>query len=59
MEQVRWRKSRRSVGNPEQCVELAQLRNAVGVRDSKNPKTELHFSPSSFGAFLRSFERAE
>ncbi|SDD94638.1 DUF397 domain-containing protein [Actinokineospora iranica] len=37
MKQAQWRKSSHSVGNPEQCVEVAQLNGAVAVRDSKNP----------------------
>ncbi|MFI0355142.1 DUF397 domain-containing protein [Actinomadura sp. 9N407] len=33
-----WRKSSHSGGvNDEQCVELAQLAESVGVRDSKDP----------------------
>ncbi|MEU4821417.1 DUF397 domain-containing protein [Actinomadura citrea] len=33
-----WRKSSRSTqGTSEQCVELAQLPHAVGIRDSKAP----------------------
>ena len=33
-----WRKSSRSTeGTSEQCVELAQLPNGIGLRDSKAP----------------------
>lgn len=32
-----WRKSSRSGSNGGNCVELAALPGAVGVRDSKNP----------------------
>jgi hypothetical protein len=36
MENVRWRKSTRSVGNPEQCIELGAAPDRRYVRDSKN-----------------------
>jgi hypothetical protein len=32
-----WRKSRRSGGQGGQCVEVADLGDAVAIRDSKNP----------------------
>jgi hypothetical protein len=32
-----WRKSRRSGGQDENCVEVAGLPGIVAVRDSKNP----------------------
>jgi hypothetical protein len=36
---ITWRKSSRSGGGAQDinCVELAALPNAIGVRDSKNP----------------------
>ena len=53
MDEVRWRKSSRSVGNPEQCVEVAHLDDAVAVRDSKNPDGPvLRFARTRFAAFL-------
>ncbi|CRK59937.1 protein of unknown function DUF397 [Alloactinosynnema sp. L-07] len=33
---AQWRKSSRSSGNNGNCVELAVVADAVGVRDSKN-----------------------
>jgi hypothetical protein len=40
-----WRKSTRSGGQGGQCVEVADLGHAVGVRDSKNPAgAELAFT---------------
>jgi hypothetical protein len=33
-----WRKSSHSGGNSGQCVEVAQVRAAVGIRDSKFPE---------------------
>ncbi|ROO90147.1 uncharacterized protein DUF397 [Actinocorallia herbida] len=35
---LRWRKSNHSSGSGDNCVELADLAGAVGVRDSKNPQ---------------------
>jgi hypothetical protein len=35
---VQWWKSSRSGGNGGQCVEVATVRDAVAVRDSKNPE---------------------
>jgi hypothetical protein len=32
-----WRKSSRSGAQENACVEVAQLSNGIGVRDSKNP----------------------
>lgn len=34
---MKWRKSSYSNGEASTCVELAQLPEAVGIRDSKNP----------------------
>lgn len=34
---ARWRKASRSNGTGGDCVEVAHLTSAVGVRDSKNP----------------------
>ncbi|WP_158852849.1 DUF397 domain-containing protein [Saccharothrix deserti] len=57
MENVQWRKSSRSVGNPEQCVEVAHFADAVAVRDSKKPDGPmLRFEPARFGAFLGSVQ---
>ncbi|MFJ1543559.1 DUF397 domain-containing protein [Streptomyces sp. NPDC088246] len=33
-----WRKSSRSGGSGTECVEVADLQSAVGVRDSKQPR---------------------
>lgn len=55
MEKVQWRKSSRSVGNPEQCVEIAHITDAVAVRDSKKPDGPvLTFALGRFAAFLGS-----
>ncbi|MEO5876784.1 MAG: DUF397 domain-containing protein [Streptosporangiaceae bacterium] len=36
MAQVIWRKSSHSLGNTEECVEVAATGDAVGIRDSKS-----------------------
>ncbi|SDC72761.1 DUF397 domain-containing protein [Actinokineospora iranica] len=59
MEQARWRKSSRSVGNPEQCVEVAYLDSAVAVRDSKNPTGPVMLVPfARFGDILCGLKNA-
>ena len=32
-----WRKSSRSVGQNDQCVEMAAVAGLIGIRDSKHP----------------------
>jgi hypothetical protein len=34
---LKWRKSSRSGGGGNDCVEVATVTSAIGVRDSKNP----------------------
>ncbi|MBE1532460.1 DUF397 domain-containing protein [Actinomadura algeriensis] len=34
---VQWRKSTYSLGQNDQCVEVAAVQGVVGVRDSKDP----------------------
>lgn len=41
MDNLRWRKSSYSVGNPEQCVEAMLTDHAIRLRDSKNPAGEM------------------
>jgi|HubBroStandDraft_6_1064221.scaffolds.fasta_scaffold141133_3 hypothetical protein len=49
---VRWRKSSYS-GQGANCVEVAQLRDATAVRDSKNPDGPvLTFPADAWGAFV-------
>lgn len=46
-----WRKSLRS-GTGNNCVEIARLAGAVGLRDSKNPASEIiAVSPEQWQAF--------
>jgi hypothetical protein len=48
----RWRKSSYT-GENGNCVEVADLKSAVGVRDSKNATgPALVFAPAAFAAFL-------
>lgn len=49
---TRWRKSSYSNADKE-CVELANLGTEVGLRDSKNPATEIvRFPGSAWNDFL-------
>jgi hypothetical protein len=52
LSQATWRKSSRSSGNGGECVEVAHLQGAVGVRDSKNPTgPALLFTAHHWAAF--------
>jgi hypothetical protein len=39
---VTWRKSRRSQGGGQNCVEVAAVRDTVAIRDSKDPHGPVH-----------------
>ncbi|TDB97193.1 DUF397 domain-containing protein [Actinomadura sp. 7K534] len=53
MDDVTWRKSRRSNDQGGACVELAALSEGVGVRDSQDPDgPKLHLAPATFRALL-------
>ena len=54
-----WRKSTYSGTNNAECVELATGRNAVGMRDSKNPGTALVFPPGAVRVFLSGVRSGE
>lgn len=45
---VTWRKARRSTGGGDNCVEVADLTTAVGVRDSKAPAEVIRLAPSAW-----------
>jgi uncharacterized protein DUF397 len=48
-----WRKSSRSGSNGGACVEVAQMPNGIGVRDSKNPHAgHLSVTTEAFGNLL-------
>ncbi|GAA2725645.1 DUF397 domain-containing protein [Actinocorallia aurantiaca] len=49
-----WRKSTHSGGDSGQCVEIAALPAAIGIRDSKNThRPALAVSPRAFDRFLQ------
>lgn len=51
--QATWRKSSRSQGTTDNCVEVAFVSGLVAVRDSKDPGGgTLAFSASNWTAFL-------
>ncbi len=53
-----WRKSSRSTGHPNNCVEIATAPGLHGVRDSKNPDgAVLAFPANTFATFLHSLRR--
>lgn len=55
---AQWRKSTRSGGNGGNCVEVADLYGAVGVRDSKDPDGPvLRFPLAAWRAFLGTVKR--
>jgi hypothetical protein len=47
-----WRKSTRSGDNAGQCVEVAFLGAAVGLRDSKDKGSILIVTPDEWAAFI-------
>ncbi|MFY1689812.1 DUF397 domain-containing protein [Plantactinospora sp. WMMB782] len=58
LSQAAWRKSSRSGANDSNCVEVAGLAGAVGVRDSKDPTGPvLRFSPHAWTSFTSGLQR--
>lgn len=52
-----WRKSSRSNTSGGDCVEVARLSDAVGVRDSKNPRAgHLTLSRAAFAGLVQSIK---
>ncbi|TDC60321.1 DUF397 domain-containing protein [Actinomadura sp. GC306] len=53
MDDVTWRKARRSNDQGGACVEVGALPDGVGVRDSKDPDgPHLVLAPTAFRALL-------
>lgn len=53
LNQATWFKSSRSGPNCDNCVEVAFVPGAIGVRDSKNPTgPALLFTPEEWDAFV-------
>lgn len=53
MEALNWRKSTRSNGSGGDCVEIAETRKTIFVRDSKDPSGPwLSFERSAWRAFV-------
>ncbi|MFB8245232.1 DUF397 domain-containing protein [Streptomyces sp. NPDC055952] len=51
--EAHWRKSSYSGNTGGECVEVAELRSAIAVRDSKNPGGGvLGLSPEAYAAFV-------
>ena len=54
MDTLKWRKSSRSNINGGECVEVARLPYAIGIRDSKNPHHgHLTITPNAFHTLTR------
>ncbi|MEV4671617.1 DUF397 domain-containing protein [Actinomadura sp. NPDC049382] len=49
-----WRKSSKSTNQGGECVEVAALSHAIGIRDSKDPDGgHLDLSPRMFATLVR------
>ncbi|MFJ2414734.1 DUF397 domain-containing protein [Streptomyces brevispora] len=58
-EDARWFKSSYSGGSGTECVEVADLESAVGVRDSKRlGGTHIAVRPAAWAQFVASLRRA-
>lgn len=55
-----WRKSTRSGGNSDMCVEVAYVEDVVAVRDSKDPQgPALQFTREAFGNFVAGIRQGD
>jgi hypothetical protein len=55
-----WRKSSRSSGGGQGCVEVAVIAGSVAIRDSKNPDGPVHVvSPDSFHDLISRIKRGD
>ncbi|WP_433462965.1 DUF397 domain-containing protein [Spirillospora sp. CA-128828] len=56
--QAHWRKSTHSGANEGECVEIAELNDHVGIRDSKNPAApQLTITRQDFATLLTHLKR--
>ncbi|MFG1878154.1 DUF397 domain-containing protein [Sphaerisporangium sp. NPDC049003] len=56
---AQWRKSTRSQGTSNNCVEVAWLAAGVAVRDSKNLGPALGFTQDGWAAFIGGIKAGE
>jgi hypothetical protein len=55
-----WRKASRSSTTGGECVEVANLDTAIGVRDSKAPEAgHLNLSPTNFAQLVTRVKRGD
>jgi len=55
-----WRKSSKSTGGGNQCVEVAVVPGSVAIRDSKDPQGPVHvISPEAFRELITSIKRGD
>jgi len=55
-----WRKSSRSSGGGQSCVEVAVAPDSVAIRDSKNPRGPVHvISTEAFRDLIARIKRRE
>ena len=55
-----WRKSSRSNGGQDSCVEAAMLTSAIAIRDSKNPDGHAHvIRPRAFRGLIARIKQGE
>lgn len=56
---LKWRKSSRSTGSGTECVEIARVPGAIGIRDSKNPDgAKLSFAPQIMRSLSRQIKES-
>jgi len=56
----RWRKSSHSSPNGGECIEVARLHHAIGIRDSKNPyHGHLTITPNAFRTLIHHIKQEQ
>jgi hypothetical protein len=57
---ITWRRSRRSEGGGNNCVEVAAISGHALIRDSKNPGGHQHMiTPAAFAALVARIKRGD